>query len=184
MGLQQYTYFVALILPEPLLGQVEALKQIIAEKFGSQACLKAPAHITLIPPFWFTDDQRVISALRSFAWNKPIELHLNGYGTFGKKVLFIKPEHNETLHQLQQAIKTHFQCVLGLKDNKNKKLPFVPHVTIGNRDWNEMQFMAARDYFTQQVPFEATCRFTSISLLKFEGGKWRVVDSIPLSNER
>lgn len=184
MGLQQYTYFVALILPEPLLGRVEELKLLIAEKFGSKACLKAPAHITLIPPFWFPDDQRVIDALRSFIWSKPIKLHLNGYGTFGKKVLYIKPESNETLNQLQQAIKTHFQCVLGLKDKKNKKLPFVPHVTIGNRDWNEMQFMAARDYFTQRVPFEATCRLTYISLLKFEEGKWRTVDSIPLSIER
>ncbi|MCX7743264.1 MAG: 2'-5' RNA ligase family protein [Flavobacteriales bacterium] len=182
MGFHQHTYFVALVLPEPVLSRVEAFKQLIAKKFGSKACLKAPAHITLIPPFWFTDDQRVIAALRSFTWNEPIKLHLNGYGTFGKKVLYIKPEPNEKLNLLQQSIKTHFECVLELKNKKNKKLPFVPHITIGNRDWNEAQFNAARDYFNQYIPFEAICFFTSMSLLKFEGQKWQVLEDIAFSS--
>lgn len=182
MGFQQNTYFVAFVLPEPVLGRVEELKRLISEKFGSMACLKAPAHITLIPPFWFPDDQRVISALRSFTWNDSISIQLSGYGTFGKKVLFIKPEPNEALTAVYHAIQGHFKALLDIDDKEKRKLPFVPHVTIGNRDWTEAQFLTARDYFTQYLPFEATCELTTISLLKFEAGKWRVIETIHKSS--
>lgn len=176
MGLQQYTYFVAFVLPEPVLGRVEELKLLISEKFGSKACLKAPPHITLIPPFWFPDDQRVISALQSFTWNDTISIQLNGYGSFGKKVLYIKPEPNEALTAVYHAIQGHFKALLGLANKEKRKLPFVPHVTIGNRDWTEAQCLAARDYFTRYLPFEAPCELSTISLLKFEAGRWRVID--------
>ncbi len=182
MGFHQYTYFVAFVLPEPVLGRVEELKLLVAEKFGSKACLKAPAHITLIPPFWFPDDQRVISALRSFAWKEPISIQLSGYGWFGKKVLYIKPEPNEVLTAVYHAIHGHFKALLGIANKEKRKLPFVPHVTIGNRDWTEAQFLAARDYFTQYLPFEATCELNNISLLKFEAGKWKVIVAIDKSS--
>lgn len=181
MGFQQHTYFVAFVLPEPVLGRVEELKRLIAKKFGSMACLKAPAHITLIPPFRFPDDQRVISALQSFTWNDAISIQLNGYGWFGKKVLYIKPEPNEALTAVYRAIQGHFKALLGIVNKEKIKLPFVPHVTIGNRDWTEAQFLAARNYFTQYLPFEATCELNTISLLKYEAGKWKVIETIDKS---
>lgn len=174
MSIKKYTYFVAFVLPEPILSQVEQHKQFIAEKFGSKACLKAPAHITLIPPFWFTDDKRVIQALQSFRYHDIITLQLNGYGSFGKKVLYIKPEPNEALTKIYHAIQQHFIELLNIADTKKKRnLPFVPHVTIGNRDWTEAQFEAAKNYFTQHVPFKAKCTLSAISLLKFEAGRWQ-----------
>lgn len=169
-------YFIALVLPEPILGRVEKLKQIVATEFGSKVCLKAPAHITLIPPFWHSEEKLLQTTLKSFHWHTPIELHLNGYGTFGKKVLFIKPEPNEDLILLQQSIVNHFQSAIGFENKKNKPYSFNPHVTIGNRDWNETQFTAAKAYFTQNHPFEDSCLLTSISLLKLTSGKWNRVE--------
>lgn len=185
MSIKKYTYFVAFVLPEPILSQVEQHKQLIAEKFGSKACLKAPAHITLIPPFWFTDDKRVIQALQSFRYHNIIRIQLNGYGSFGKKVLYIKPEPNEQLTKIYHAIKQHFIELLDIADTKKKRnLPFVPHVTIGNRDWTEAQFEAAKKYFIQHVPFKAECALSAISLLKFEAGRWHELSTLNLLSTR
>lgn len=181
MSIIKYTYFVAYVLPEPILSQVEQHKQLIAEKFGSKTCLKAPAHITLIPPFGFTDDQRVIQALQRFRYNDIITIQFNGYGSFGKKVLYIKPEPNEPLTKIYHAIHQHFIALLDIAYTKKKRtLPFVPHVTIGNRDWTESQFEAAKNYFTQHVPFKAECSLSVISLLKFEAGRWQVLSTLNL----
>lgn len=174
MKQQSTLYFVAFVLPEPVLSEIEQLKLTIAQRFGSSTCLKAPAHITLLPPFRYPDDVALIERLHHFEYKEKILIHLKGYGWFGKKVLFIKPEPEEQLRAVGQAVQQHFRQMLRLNTDKHLQ-SFVPHVTIGNRDWTVAQFEQARLYFTQQYPFEARCELERVSLLRWKSGRWSII---------
>jgi len=49
-------YYVAIVCPDNLNNKIKGFKLWMQEKFGCTVALKSPAHITLIPPFWFKGD--------------------------------------------------------------------------------------------------------------------------------
>ena len=43
-------YFIELVCPEPLQGEITAIKNYFFEKYNCKAALESPAHAILIPP--------------------------------------------------------------------------------------------------------------------------------------
>ena len=172
MGLSKSHYFLAFQLPEPVLGKVEEFKKTIATHFGSKAVLKAPAHITIVPPFQYYNDQSVINTLSMIPDFKKFPVKVNGFGSFGKKVLYLKPIIENDFFDYYQKVFDIFHTHLQIQKRKKPENIFIPHITIGNRDWSEDQFDKALAYFSKH-DFHAAFTLQQMVLYKLEVGKWK-----------
>ena len=100
-------YFVALVPDEPLLSKVRAIKQEIAEHFGSKAALRSPAHITLHMPFQWREDRedRIAEALEEAASaTGPFSIQLSGFNAFKPRVLYLDMLSSPPLRALHEAV--------------------------------------------------------------------------------
>ncbi|MFS8807928.1 2'-5' RNA ligase family protein, partial [Synechococcus sp. R6-10] len=102
--------FLALLPPPALQEQVTAIKQQFAEQFASQAALRSPPHITLVPPFeWPSSDLPALTgSLEAFAKQQtPVAIQLSGFGAFAPRVIFIHVVPSPELQQLQAQAHHH-----------------------------------------------------------------------------
>jgi 2'-5' RNA ligase len=106
---------------------------------------------------------------------KVIHIQLQDFGHFSNRVLYIRVKHNEDLNYIQQETKNHFLQKTG-HIMKNQISPFVPHITIANRDLKPSDFMKAWDHFSQ-ITFDEGFKTDQISLLKLSEIKWNVIAS-------
>src|ERR1043165_9503335 len=92
-------YFIAIVLPEPVLTEVEALKQRLFAEHGLKGSLRSPAHITLHRPFVWKDDKEVIliEKLNQFTFEKPFDISLINFNWFEPRVIFIDVLRNDFL---------------------------------------------------------------------------------------
>lgn len=167
-------YFIAIVLPEPQLSFVENIKKEIAGKFNSQVPLKAPAHITLIPPFSSQRELDLKRLITNYSF-EPFTLFINSYGSFSSKCVFLKPNKSEELISLYQNFRKNFK--LDFSEVKRKiRYSFYPHITVGNRDWSSVDFQNCwEQYRNSSVNFDF--QVEDISLLKHLEGKWDVLPS-------
>lgn len=169
-------YFVALVCPERINEKVVQYKNWMKTRFGCTVALKSPAHITLVAPFWLENEKEymLIETLRSF---HPaiggFDIRLEGFGHFGKRVLFIDVKENQYLNQLKAEAEKHFQASFPGVINKDDRV-FQPHVTIANRDLQFSHFDKAWEYFST-IEFSENFTGVSASLLKLVEGKWVVI---------
>jgi 2'-5' RNA ligase len=169
-------YYIAIVCPDNLNNKIKGFKLWMQEKFGCKVALKSPAHITLIPPFWFDIDNEtiILQAISSFQSSvESIEIELTSFAHFAKRVLYISVKPNEHLERIKQETEDHFISLLGEVIKKETK-PFVPHITIANRDVKPPDFDKAWAHFMNRK-FEAIFQTQQISLLKLAEEKWSVI---------
>ena len=51
-------YFIALVPPEPLLSEIQRVKQQIFDDYGTKGALRSPGHITLHMPFSWEEEKK------------------------------------------------------------------------------------------------------------------------------
>lgn len=168
-------YFAGLVPPATLSDEITAMKEQISRRFGSAHALKSPPHITLIAPFRATANEidMLISALEEVvATVKPFRVSLSGFGSFGKRVVYVHvPDHAaiECLHK--SLVKASRQVVPGMTGQES---PFHPHITLATRDLTP----AACDGI---ISFVNTKKFTgeftadSVVLFRYNGKQWDTV---------
>ena len=169
-------FFVAIICPPSVEKKVLEYKRRMKEQFGCTVALKSPAHITLIPPFWLEDESEttLVDTLQLFSSDiDTLEIHLNGFSHFGKRVLFVKVNENPALEEIKKQVENHFSKVFNDVFKKDDR-PFHPHVTIANRDIKPSDFLTAWEYFSKKE-FNKIFHINGISLLKLCQGKWGVI---------
>lgn len=174
-------YFVAILAPEPVLSAAEACKADLHQRFGIKAALKSPAHITLLAPFHFNpaNEHLLTEKLKSVAdKSHAFGISLNGFDAFSKRTIFIKVENEPALLTLHENVKVGFSEIPGMKI-KAEQQPFHPHMTIGNRDWQNDDFDKAWELYRDQK-FNAGFTASKISLLRLEDGKWKTIVSYEL----
>ena len=168
-------YFVAVVAPEPVRSQVETFRQDLFHRFGTKVALKSPPHITLLPPFHFetSRENELLGALaRAQQDFSPFPLKLENFDSFSRRVLFVAVKPEPLLEALEKKVKAVFETVPGFK-SKSREEHFHPHMTIGNRDWNEGGFDEAwKEYAVRS--FHAEFEVKEISLLRLEKGQWQV----------
>ena len=169
-------YYVAIVCPDGINEKILTYKLWMQQHFCCIVALKSPAHITLIPPFYFdpSKEEALINTLTSFINHEStVNIYLNGFSHFGKSVIFVKVENNKVLEELYQSINLHFQNAMpGII--KKEERAFHPHVTIANRDVKPSAFLKAWEYFSKKQ-FETSFETNTISLLKLVEGKWKIV---------
>jgi len=171
-------YFIGIVPDEPVCGQIDEFKLLVKEKFSSSSALKSPPHITLIPPFHWDEKEEyiLVDSIKKYVEGcYSCEIELCGFDVFSKsRVLFIKPEINETLGFNRKVLLEH------LTGNLNINFPeieyaFMPHITIGFKDWkSSANFQEAAKYFKAQH-YHASFNAHSISVLKFVENHWDIL---------
>ncbi|HET9053585.1 MAG TPA: 2'-5' RNA ligase family protein [Cyclobacteriaceae bacterium] len=168
-------YFLAIVPPEPVYGEAQALKQHFKDRYNSKAALNSPPHITLHMPFtWRTHrEAELMARLGYFAGTQnTLKIKLNNFSAFEPRVIFIDILKNERLELLQKQLKRFCKIELNLFNADYKELAFHPHITLAFRDLKKTAFYKAREEFKNRR-FEATFAADSMVLLKHDGKMWK-----------
>lgn len=174
-------YFVALIPPEEVVIQITAYKKFMHAQFEASVALRSPPHITLVPPFLFSENEAdsLIHSLNLAAKkNHKFPIELKGFGYFTTNTIFIEVVRSHDLFKLYTIYTEYFEVYL--KRNKIHKNSFHPHITIANRDLTNTKFTAAWSVFSQKE-FNAVFEAQQISLLKHNGKSWDILSSALLA---
>lgn len=166
------SYFIAITIPEPFNTEIEKLKRNISEEYGTKSVLKSPAHITIVPPFFWGNEVGLLTIVKEFSFPS-FEIKLHNFGYFDLGVVFIDVEENEKLYQLHKVFnELFFDTYPSLR--KKALFPFQPHVTVGNRDWKWNEFTRCWADMKDEK-YEAAFPFLKLSLLKNTNGLWQVL---------
>ncbi|MFQ4135636.1 2'-5' RNA ligase family protein [Nodosilinea sp. PGN35] len=184
-------FFVALLPPQLVQEAITAIQQDIKLRYGSQAALRSPPHITLQPPFDWPLDRlgELTHHLHQFVQqHPPIPVFLEGFNAFPPRVIYVDVHQTAALLALQPALVAHLETHCGLcqgyrEPNSGRRRapwPFTPHVTVGFRDLTPAAFHRAWAEFEQR-PFAAEFVVPALTLLRHDGQKWQVFSEFPLN---
>ncbi len=174
-------YFIALVLPTPILEQAYDLKQYFQEHYRSKASLNSPPHITLHMPFeWKSEkESELVAGIKSLSLQlNPAKVELNGFGCFAPRVIFIKVVQSQSLTDMQYQVRQFCKKNLGLFNADYQDRPFHPHVTVAFRDLKKSLFAKAWGEF-QGRSFTGEFLVNRIALLKHDGKKWEILQEFP-----
>lgn len=179
----EHLYFIAIVPPDNISGQITSYKQEVAEKYQSQQALRSPPHITLHMPFSWKEKKRerleatlsdITESIRGFS------IKLNGFDVFTPRVLFVNVERSEDLINCQRET-TNAMKKLNVLNANYKDRTFHPHITLAFRDLKKPQFHQAWEEYKAKAYVEEFY-VTKLCLLKHmqvQGSKpeWRVYKS-------
>lgn len=170
-------YFIAILPPEEHLNDIQAIKEEASLMFESRKALNSPPHITLIPPFSINDNAQIITFFEEVKFTvKPFEVRLLNFGFFGKRTVYVKVENNTVLDKLHTQLENQFLSLKEIKQAKNSKHNFTPHITILNRDITEDNFDKAWRKF-RKTTYQAQFMVSEIVLFRHQGKKWQKMAS-------
>ncbi|MFZ9294989.1 MAG: 2'-5' RNA ligase family protein [Bacteroidia bacterium] len=160
-------YYIACIPKEPLYNQIFEEQRYLQTAYGLKAMFNSPPHITLHRPFEWEEHKEdvLMQMLGSFKLNAPIDLKLNGYGGFPKRVFYIRVAPCDILNETYFMLRSHVRINLGLTNEFSNAYGFKPHITLAFRDLKPRQYDAIITEFANKV-FAATFHVNELSLLK------------------
>lgn len=172
-------YFLAILMPEPILGQVESYKQDLLKQFNLRGALRSPAHITLHRPFeWKAEkEDLLIETLQKFDQSTPFKIKLKDFNCFEPRVIYVDVLKNEKLDELHKRLKYFAQENLKLLNEVNDMRGFHPHVTIAFRDLRKNKFEEVWQQFKEKK-YQANFEYKGFSLLKLNS-KWEELKFFP-----
>jgi 2'-5' RNA ligase len=165
--------FIAIVPDSSIRAEVKEFQLYVSKNFQSKHALRAPPHITLIPPFkWNSDEFPALEKeLTEFAKKqRPINIRLNNFSTFPPRVVFVDVTENDALGNLQTELKNHMHATLGVTSDR-PDLPFHPHVTIAFRDLRKQMFRQAWAHFSQ-LQYQREFVAEDVYLLQHNGKHW------------
>lgn len=175
-------FFLAYVIEEPFQSLITEMKTQAKEKFDSSHALNSPAHITLLPPFFYDKPKlyTVVKEIEEIVIGfKSFELNINGIGKFGKRVIFVSIEENQNLDKIYFELIAKYAYLYSDKKNDQK---FHPHITIAFKDLRIEYFNSAWEYFSSKQ-VKGTVNVNELSLLIYQNKKWEIAEKFKLYNE-
>lgn len=176
-------YFLAIIPPEPLATEINAIKEEFVERFNSKAAFRSPPHITLHMPFQWKEakEERLFQVLAQTTKFKSFQVELNGFGAFAPRTIFIQPEASEELEQMNQELLLATKRQLNLFHAIHQN-GYNPHITVAFRDLRKPLFYEAWLEFEHR-PFQGSFEVNSFWLLKHNGKQWLAYREFPFQED-
>ncbi|MDB9321146.1 2'-5' RNA ligase family protein [Nodularia spumigena CS-588/02] len=169
-------FFIALLPPQHIQDYANEIKQHFADHYASRGAQKSPPHITLQPPFEWSDAHvpQLETAIRDFAHSQqPIPITLNGYAAFPPRVIYINVVKSQELLTLQADLMADVESNLEIVDKTSQTRPFTPHLTVAFRDLTKQNFRLAWPEFVQRsLNFYFTA--DKLTLLLHDGKRWNI----------
>ncbi len=170
-------YFIAILPAHDILNGIQEIKEEASLMFESTKTLNSPPHITLIPPFTSNNQAQILTFFEEVNFSiKPFEIRLLNFGFFGKRTVYIKVQDNVLLNKLHTQLEEQFFDLKEIKQAKNSKHNFTPHITILNRDITEDNFDKAWRKF-RKTTYQAQFIVSEIVLFRHAGKKWQQIAS-------
>jgi 2'-5' RNA ligase len=172
-------YFIAIVIPPPHRGEIEAVKEELHREHGLKGALRSPAHITLHRPFeWKEEKEQVLTdKLSQFTFKDDFEIALRDYGFFPPRVIFAAVVPDPALESLHDALALFAKRELNLHNETGDERGFHPHVTVAFRDLRKQKFFGLRPLFESRK-LSAVFRYQGFSLLKLED-RWEELKFFP-----
>lgn len=174
---------IAILPPEPIYSEVQEFKERFADAYQSKEALKRPAHITVIAPFTYSqeDEPKLINFLTKFLKKySPFELSFDGFGTFEKRVIFVQPEKNKRLKILFKDITKAFNKEFKVREGNGSSLPYAPHMTVGYKDLKPAMYDLAWQEFSSKI-YRRKYMLGEFYLMRHTGQKWVIVSEAPFA---
>lgn len=168
-------YFLAIVIPPPVLEEIELTKLQLFNQHKIKGALRSPAHITLHRPFeWKEKNEEIlINHLSDFKFEKQFIIQLKNYSFFEPRVVFIDVPNNQSLTELHVELKHFCQKKLKLLNEVNDLRGFHPHITVAFRDLKKPTFYTLKKEF-ENKEYSNSFNYSGFSLLKFEK-TWEVI---------
>ncbi len=177
MPTKQNLYFIAIIPPEPIYTEIKEFQQYFADKFHSKEALRRPSHVTLIPPFQIseTHEKEVIDFLARFsAKQNPLELAIDGFGSFTVGVIYAAFVENEQLKKIQKELILSFNKKFKVEGGKDSGRKFNPHMTVAFKDLSPLVFPEAKKEFDDKL-YRRKWMLKDICILKHDFKEWKII---------
>lgn len=173
MGVKKY--FIAIVLPEPLKGRIDAVKQELFDSYRLKGALRSPAHITLHRPFEWKEEkeQDLTEKLKEFRFQDNFVVELNGFAFFEPRVIYANVLHNDTIVHLHKQLTTYAKKELLLFNEADDLRGFHPHVTVAFRDLKKPLFYELQPGFKDRQ-LTGSFAYSGFSLLRLEE-KWEEI---------
>jgi len=173
-GLPDQTHFIGVLAPEPLAETLDRCRHWMGEQFGCRSGFATPFHVTLIPPFAMNDDcmlplmeksiERAAERLSSFM------ARVEGFGAFAERTVFAQVIPDERWPGLRDAVFESLSAECPAFTRKDIR-PFVPHLTVANRDIPFGAVPRALQYF-QHINLVEVFPVDHIALFERRRGVW------------
>jgi 2'-5' RNA ligase len=172
-------FFVAIVIPEPIAGEIREFQEYVSAHFASSAALRSPPHITVVAPFSAPEERRQV-LFETLEYQSHlfelIEIALDAFGAFGKRVIYVNVESDPILDKLAtDTYQTLLHIGFKLRDERRS---FHPHVTVAFKDLSESLFEKAWGYF-QAIQWRRMFTADRIQLLEHLEGKWKPIGEFP-----
>jgi 2'-5' RNA ligase len=175
-------FFIALLPPDSIQDEVRQIQSDFEVRYNTKATLKAPPHITLIPPFALSDRLELLQIeLDKFATMRShFTINLSGFAAFPPSVIYLDVVPNPVLPNLYLDLAATMANTLGITDLYASR-PFVPHMTVGFRDLTPENFeLAWTEFRDRKINFEFEA--INLTLLAHDEQKWNVLSNFALKS--
>ena len=166
-------YFIAVLPDKQTSEWIRSLQEEMCSLFGVCKAMRTPPHITVIPPFQFSENTefKLIQAFHQISF-LPFNLPIAGLDRFGKQVIFVKPQVIDSLESLYMDALEQIQHLITIEKQKS----FHPHFTIGYRDLAPVFLNAWKHFKVQEIPVSA--HIEKLVLFKHQEKQWQILANI------
>ncbi len=172
----EQTHFIGVTVSGQLAETVSSCRRWMHERFGCKSGHQTPPHVTLIPPFIFPDERRIVDlelALEGFIHRqKPFDGRFRGFGAFAERTVFVRvepdPRWNAWHESVTEAVINAFPDLI-----HRDKRPFTPHLTVSNRDIPLGAVPAALSHF-DTLDLDVSIPIDHVVLFERTGTRWDI----------
>lgn len=174
-------YFIAYALGDGERDAVQALRQEMRDKFGVQAALRLPPHVTLFHPFDLPDAAPLLGPLAAVAAQlEPWPITTPDFGCFRNDVWFLDLEQDRALFRIKDRLCRAVSVAVGLEEHSMHADTYF-HITLAYKDVTPVLFRKIGAFLRQRRPPTKRVVVDSFTLFEHRGGQWRELRTFPLS---
>ncbi len=176
------THFIGVPASDELADTLEQCRRWMGDNFGCRSGFMTPMHVTLVPPFALADPDEVTQLAGAIdacsREEMPFRARAAGFGAFGERTVFARVVPDPRWTGLRDSL---YACIARALPGRIRKdaRPFVPHLTIANRDIPAIAVPRALEYFAG-LGLDEEFPVDRVALFSRNGGSWKTLHEWPL----